>query len=151
MNWLKNKVKDATFWLLFSKYLPLVFIISLAPLCSFWIGTSILSGLDNDYLCLINNIGPTFKWSNSTYIFAYIELVLLLAILYTKVPEEKSLYTIFTLPIAFVITFIFFYISSKLLALGKYSYLGVFNFIILIFLCLILGYIYLKYTNRSNA
>jgi len=147
MNWLKNKVEDTSFWLLFSKYIPLIFIVSLAPLCSFWIGTSILSGLDADYLSLINTIDHAFKWFNSTYIFAYIELVLLLAILYNKVSEEKSLYTIFTLPI----TFVFFYISSKLLASSKYFYLGLFNFIILISLCLILGYIYLKHNNRANV
>jgi hypothetical protein len=89
--WLKDN-QPHDYLDLIIRYVPIIILISLSPYCSFWVGTSVLTGLErripptSDHVCfsqILEKEGiKTMPWWNSSYFFLYVQIALSFAILF---------------------------------------------------------------------
>lgn len=137
--WLNSRC-SYKFWIVILKYLPIALLLSLLPYCSFWLGTSLLTGLDPCFLSRVRIDAIANPWWNSCYFFIYMQLLLFYLIFCCFTPNISEIRAFFISFLALMFHLIFFFISCRFYVSSIIFYF-IFNIGILLSYIIILAYL----------
>lgn len=141
VSWMKCNC-SYKFWIVSFIYTPITLLFSSLPFCSFWLGTSILTGLDPCFLQQVEAEAMAGPWWNSCYLFGYLQLFLAFMIFHSLALRMSSVRVFISCSFLLLLHLLFFFLSCQLYTFSilhfSFRLFATFNFgLLLVYFCVL--------------